>query len=122
MSEYQALPTKPTPEADESDSESIEETEPTTPEEPTVVADPRFERPVPSPWKRGALLLFIAALFYIAISMRVKQNTVIQAAKVIHAKRYSQEYQFRPAASPVVTERLKDGRVRLRGAQPVVAV
>ena len=31
--------------------------------------------------------------------------------------RYSKEYKFRPAASPIITERLKDGRVRLRGAQ-----
>lgn len=30
--------------------------------------------------------------------------------------RYSKDYKFRPAASPVVTERLKDGRIRLRGA------
>jgi hypothetical protein len=30
--------------------------------------------------------------------------------------RYSKEHKFRPAASPIITERLKDGRVRLRGA------
>jgi hypothetical protein len=34
--------------------------------------------------------------------------------------RYSKEFKFRPAASPVITERLKDGRVRLRGAQPTL--
>lgn len=34
--------------------------------------------------------------------------------------RYSKDYKFRPAASPVITEQLKDGRVRLRGAQPTV--
>jgi hypothetical protein len=32
--------------------------------------------------------------------------------------RYSKEYKFRPAASPIITETLKDGRVRLRGAAP----
>jgi len=32
--------------------------------------------------------------------------------------RYSKEYKFRPAASPIITETLKDGRVRLRGALP----
>ena len=30
--------------------------------------------------------------------------------------RYSDEYKYRPAASPVITEYLKDGRIRLRGA------
>lgn len=32
--------------------------------------------------------------------------------------RYSDEFKFRPAASPVITETLKDGRIRLRGASP----
>lgn len=30
--------------------------------------------------------------------------------------RYSDEHRYRPAASPVITEYLKDGRIRLRGA------
>jgi hypothetical protein len=30
--------------------------------------------------------------------------------------RYSEEYKYRPASSPVITEYLKDGRMRLRGA------
>lgn len=32
--------------------------------------------------------------------------------------RYSKEHKFRPAASPVITETLKDGRTRLRGSYP----
>ena len=32
--------------------------------------------------------------------------------------RYSEEFRYRPAASPVITEYLKDGRIRLRGASP----
>ena len=32
--------------------------------------------------------------------------------------RYSEEHRYRPAASPVITEYLKDGRIRLRGASP----
>lgn len=32
--------------------------------------------------------------------------------------RYSKEFKYRPAASPVITERLRDGRIRLRGAHP----
>ncbi|KAG6838073.1 hypothetical protein C0991_002013 [Blastosporella zonata] len=39
-------------------------------------------------------------------------------AKVVYANRYSKEHRFRPAASPVITETLKDGRMRVRGAQP----
>ena len=30
--------------------------------------------------------------------------------------RYNDEFKYRPAASPVITEYLKDGRMRLRGA------
>lgn len=29
---------------------------------------------------------------------------------------YSEEHKYRPAASPVITETLKDGRLRIRGA------
>jgi hypothetical protein len=29
---------------------------------------------------------------------------------------YSEEFRYRPASSPIITEYLKDGRVRLRGA------
>lgn len=29
---------------------------------------------------------------------------------------YSEEHKFRPAASPVITETLRDGRLRIRGA------
>jgi hypothetical protein len=32
--------------------------------------------------------------------------------------RYSKEHKFRPAASPIITETLKDGRIRIRGAGP----
>jgi hypothetical protein len=32
--------------------------------------------------------------------------------------RYSEEFKYRPAESPVITEYLKDGRMRLRGASP----
>lgn len=32
------------------------------------------------------------------------------------SRSYSDEYKYRPAASPVITEYLKDGRIRIRGA------
>lgn len=37
---------------------------------------------------------------------------------ILIVSRYSKDFKFRPAASPVITESLKDGRVRLRGATP----
>ena len=36
------------------------------------------------------------------------------------ANRYSEEFKFRPAASPIITETLRDGRTRIRGAEPTV--
>ncbi|KAG1827969.1 hypothetical protein EV424DRAFT_1345118 [Suillus variegatus] len=75
-------------------------------------ADPRFNRPAPSLWKRIALLLVVAFLFWAAFQVQPKRSQ----PKIIHAERYSKDYKYRPAASPVITERLKDGVVRLRGA------
>ncbi|KAI9056771.1 hypothetical protein FKP32DRAFT_1638628 [Trametes sanguinea] len=81
--------------------------------------DPRFNPPTPSAWKRVALILFMLACLWIGFKLR---TSIVeeQQPKVIHASRYSKEYKFRPAASPVITERLKDGRVRVRGAAPAV--
>ncbi|EIW77474.1 hypothetical protein CONPUDRAFT_168392 [Coniophora puteana RWD-64-598 SS2] len=74
--------------------------------------DPRFERPSPPAWKRLLLIAFTVFLFWLAFAIRPKQTE----DKIIYASRYSKEHKFRPAASPVITERLKDGRTRLRGA------
>ncbi|KAJ7064041.1 hypothetical protein C8F01DRAFT_1367463 [Mycena amicta] len=41
--------------------------------------------------------------------------------KVVYANRYSNDFKFRPAASPVITETLKDGRTRVRGAAPTAS-
>ena len=40
----------------------------------------------------------------------------------LFSERYSKDYKFRPAASPIITEILKDGRMRLRGALPEPAL
>ncbi|KAH9847840.1 hypothetical protein C2E23DRAFT_740956 [Lenzites betulinus] len=77
--------------------------------------DPRFNPPTPSAWKRVALILFLLFLMYFGIKLRA---SVAETPKVIHASRYSKEHKFRPAASPIITERLKDGRTRVRGAAP----
>ncbi|KAG1733350.1 uncharacterized protein EDB91DRAFT_1057544 [Suillus paluster] len=77
-------------------------------------ADPRFNRPAPSLWKRIALLLAVAFLFWLAFQFQPRRSQ----PKVVHAERYSKDFKYRPAASPIITERLKDGVVRLRGAYP----
>ncbi|KAF8837989.1 hypothetical protein BDN67DRAFT_972198 [Paxillus ammoniavirescens] len=77
--------------------------------------DPRFNPPPPAVWKRVALIAFIIFLFWLSFTFRLRKNA---EPNVVHASRYSKEYKYRPAASPIVTERLKDGRTRLRGAYP----
>jgi hypothetical protein len=44
-------------------------------------------------------------------TFRYVMNTVADCSES-----YSKEYKFRPAASPIVTETLIDGRLKLRGA------
>ncbi|KJA15300.1 hypothetical protein HYPSUDRAFT_48530 [Hypholoma sublateritium FD-334 SS-4] len=78
--------------------------------------DPRFNRPAPSPFKRAGLLLLIAALVWIALQMRSGLLEAKRKPQIIYASRYSKEHKYRPAASPIITETLKDGRIRLRGA------
>lgn len=77
-----------------------------------LYADPRFNRPAPSLWKRISLLLVTAFLFWAAFQLQSPRSQ----PKIIHAERYSKDFKYRPAASPVITERLKDGVVRVRGA------
>lgn len=42
----------------------------------------------------------------------------IRGKQIVHAHRYSKQYKFRPAASPVITETLKDGRTKVFGGRP----
>ncbi|KAK7678585.1 hypothetical protein QCA50_018457 [Cerrena zonata] len=78
--------------------------------------DPRFNPPTPSVWKRISLIIIVLVLFWVAYSIKLQKPE--PKAPVVHANRYSKDYKFRPAASPIITERLKDGRTRVRGAQP----
>ncbi|KAG8935352.1 hypothetical protein FRC03_004558 [Tulasnella sp. 419] len=71
--------------------------------------------------KRFVLLtVFIVLWLYIAYKLIVSDGAKAfrkqKKPKVIHADRYSKKYKFRPAASPVITETMKDGTIRLRGA------
>ncbi|KAG6816858.1 hypothetical protein H0H87_002344 [Tephrocybe sp. NHM501043] len=80
--------------------------------------NPRFHEPPPSAFKRAALIAFTLLLLWLAFAMRQSLWKSNREAKVIYASRYSKEHKFRPAASPIITETLKDGRVRIRGAAP----
>ncbi|CAL1715850.1 unnamed protein product [Somion occarium] len=80
--------------------------------------DPRFNPPTPSFWKRIALVITVFFLFWVAYSIRTPLYARPPKETVVHANRYSKDYKFRPAASPIITEKLKDGRMRVRGAQP----
>jgi hypothetical protein len=98
-----------------------------------LAADPRFARTPPSAWARAALLLFVAALFWTAARMRMQapRAPAVEYAsrcarrlrfgwrgRLMRARRYSKEHQFRPAASPIITKTLADGRLRIHGAGP----
>ncbi|PSS34014.1 hypothetical protein PHLCEN_2v1918 [Hermanssonia centrifuga] len=48
-------------------------------------ADPRFNPPTPSPWKRIALLLVVAILLWAGVTMRKPHA---KASQIVHAKRY----------------------------------
>ncbi|KAJ7629008.1 hypothetical protein FB45DRAFT_1059634 [Roridomyces roridus] len=86
--------------------------------QPSPSVDPRFVRPTPSVWKRFGLLIFVVFLFWLAFQLQAHNR---RPQKVIHANRYSKEFKFRPAASPVITQTLKDGRVRVHGAPPATS-
>ncbi|KAJ7838102.1 hypothetical protein B0H14DRAFT_3141210 [Mycena olivaceomarginata] len=74
----------------------------------------RFEQTPPAAWKRAGLLVLIFFCFWLAFQIKGHRAP----PNVVHASRYSKEFKYRPAASPIVTETLKDGRVRVRGAAP----
>ncbi|KAF8900278.1 hypothetical protein CPB84DRAFT_1709090 [Gymnopilus junonius] len=80
--------------------------------------DPRFIRPSPFPLKRLALVIFLAYLFWHGFQVCPPLLEGKKDSKVIYASRYSKDHLFRPAASPVVTETLRNGRIRIRGALP----
>ncbi|KAK0475704.1 hypothetical protein IW261DRAFT_453195 [Armillaria novae-zelandiae] len=69
-----------------------------------------------SSFKRIAFLILVGFLFWLAYTAR--QRHFERKNKVVYATRYSDQYKFRPAASPIVTETLKGGGTRLRGANP----
>ncbi|CAD6573937.1 MAG: hypothetical protein TREMPRED_000965 [Tremellales sp. Tagirdzhanova-0007] len=130
--DYKAVPTS-SPSA--SPRASIDE--PYRPLRASVQAE--FDRPPPSWWKRAALILGVGVMLWatfklggMAVGPRGTGPKVIYASRsVLHHYHIStsphltlpssmslvfDEFKYRPAASPVITEYLKDGRIRLRGA------
>ncbi|KAL5492853.1 hypothetical protein ACEPAI_4301 [Sanghuangporus weigelae] len=77
--------------------------------EPEVIAMPNI-------WSRFRKILLVLVAFWLALA--ILRGSGRQRPKVVHANRYSEDHKFRPAASPIVTETLKDGRIRVRGAEP----
>lgn len=58
------------------------------PAAPPASLDARFERPVPAAWKRVALLLFVALLFYLSFALgKLSHPTRQPLPKVVHASR-----------------------------------
>lgn len=108
---YQALP------SDDSDEERPTNSRRHIAEHIQLAQDPRFNPPIPSWWKRALLILFIIVMFWLSFSLRASMHRGARS-DVVHAHRYSKQHKFRPAASPVITETLKDGRTRIRGAAP----
>ncbi|KAJ7061849.1 hypothetical protein C8F01DRAFT_146806 [Mycena amicta] len=102
----EVLPPPPPPAAPDDDDVPLQ---PTGTAPAPVPHNTRFDQPPPSPWKRAALLLIIGLLFFLAFRMKA---TGVGKEKVVPATRYSNEYKFRPAASPIITQTLKDGRLR----------
>jgi len=90
------------------------------PERP--VPNARFNQTTPSPYKRAALIIFTILLFWLALSLRASLLAYKRSPKVIYASRYSKEHKFRPAASPIITHTLKDGRIKIHGARPTPTV
>ncbi|KAH7103532.1 hypothetical protein BKA62DRAFT_695701 [Auriculariales sp. MPI-PUGE-AT-0066] len=70
----------------------------------------RFDMNRPSVWKRIILIAFVLVLTYFAFTLRYGRDE-----QVVHARRYSARHRYRPAASPVLTTVLPDGRVKVRG-------
>ncbi|KIL64776.1 hypothetical protein M378DRAFT_178691 [Amanita muscaria Koide BX008] len=73
-----------------------------------------------STYKKLTTLLAVFAIL-IGFILSTYQATQTGKSKVVYANRYSKEHKFRPAASPIVTETLKDGRIRIRGAEPTMS-
>ncbi|KAF8327275.1 uncharacterized protein EI90DRAFT_3127330 [Cantharellus anzutake] len=104
--EYSRLPTY------DPDRVNVEEDEENRPR--SYRDDPRFVEPTPAHWKRAALILFILFLAWAGYKLRSMRSDPVY----VYADRYSQQFKYRPAASPIIRRRLPDGRIEIRGDYP----
>ncbi|KAF8604321.1 hypothetical protein BDV93DRAFT_440667 [Ceratobasidium sp. AG-I] len=72
------------------------------------------KRSTTSAFRRVLLIPVLVFLFYLSFKYYVWATKPVQP-EIIYADRYSEKHRFRPAASPIITEKLKDGRIRIRG-------
>ncbi|KAK4689856.1 hypothetical protein P7C73_g223, partial [Tremellales sp. Uapishka_1] len=128
---YQPIPSSSPPRSRTSSPQQGGTVNPNRPQHFSTQAE--FDRPAPAWWKRGLLVLFVLFLGWLTVhlgSLGTKKPEIIYASRYVpvpslptppsaignEPRSYSDEFKYRPAASPVITEYLKDGRVRLRGA------
>ncbi|KAK1227738.1 hypothetical protein PQX77_009248 [Marasmius sp. AFHP31] len=89
-------------------------------QQPAPEEDQALPPPQSSRLKRVFLLLLIGALVWRAFFSKDAWFGK-KEPQIVHAKRYSKEFKYRPAASPIITETMKDGRLRVRGAEPTTS-
>jgi len=106
------------PDVQEQDEGDEEEYEPEA-DETRTHAQSSSELPSGTGHRKIATIIAIIAIL-LGLLISTHQNAQSKP-KVIYAKRYSKEHRFRPAASPIITETLKDGRIRIRGAEPTMS-
>ncbi|KAG9081210.1 hypothetical protein FRC06_005726 [Ceratobasidium sp. 370] len=72
------------------------------------------KRSTHSAFRRVLLIPVTVFVLYLSFKYYVWATTPVKP-QIIYADRYSEKHKFRPAASPIITEKLKDGRIRIRG-------
>ncbi|KAF4581384.1 hypothetical protein EYR40_002973 [Pleurotus pulmonarius] len=101
----------------ESDNDAVISSESVSVEQKRKASTRRPSPPPPSPLKRTIFFVFTGFLFWFLVAKLFGLGQQ-KEPEIVYAQRYSKEYKFRPAASPIITETLKDGRIRLRGTYP----
>ncbi|KAG8738822.1 hypothetical protein FRC12_016542 [Ceratobasidium sp. 428] len=72
------------------------------------------KRSTHSAFRRVLLIPVVIFALYLSFKYYTWVTTPVKP-EIVYADRYSDKYKFRPAASPIITEKLNDGRIRIRG-------
>ncbi|KAL5526516.1 hypothetical protein ACEPAF_8240 [Sanghuangporus sanghuang] len=70
-------------------------------------------------WKKFALY-FAVAVVSLWFTVVILNAFGVRRSGIVYSTSYSKEHRFRPAASPIITQTLDDGRTLIRGAQPTM--